>query len=146
MRHDYLGPEEPGQALGNGIAFLGYELVRIPASSSTLPKLQLTLHWQALAPMDTGYKVFVHLLGEGGPADVRAQADVWPHLSTTGWVPGEYLSDQVALHPEAGLPEGWYTILVGLYDEDTGLRLPVLDAAGQVVGDSLVLEQVRLRE
>ncbi len=122
---------------GDGIGFVGYELAGVPNPGSDTPLLELTLCWQALAPMDSRYKVFVHLVGEGGPSDVRAQADVWPHLATTGWVPGEYLCDRLALELAADLPAGSYTLLMGLYDEATGLRLPLLDPAGEVRGTAL---------
>ena len=92
------------------------------------------------------YKIFVHLVGEGGRADIRAQADVYPHLPTTGWVPGEYLSDQVAgwtCRTTCG--PGRYTLLVGLYDEATGARLPVVGASGASLGDSLPLETLTLQ-
>jgi hypothetical protein len=131
---------------GDGIRLVGYDLLASPNPQSQMPSLQLTLYWQALAPMGTRYKVFVHLLGQGGPSDVRAQADVWPRLATSAWVPGEYLSDHLELDLTADLPNGSYTVLMGLYDEATFLRLPLLDPAGQVMGDSLVLDQVRLGE
>jgi hypothetical protein len=131
---------------GDGIGFVGYELTQLPNPQSTIRTLQLTLCWQTLAPLDRRYKVFVHLVGEGGPSDIRAQADAWPRQATTGWVPGEYLCDELVLNPPTDLPVGSYTLLMGLYDEDSGLRLPVLYAAGHTVGDSLVLEQVRLGE
>ena len=131
--------QQPTDArFGEGIRLVGYDLE--PQRSN----LELTLHWQSLAPTATRYKIFVHLVGGGGSADIRAQVDVYPHLSTTGWLPGEYLSDRVTLDLPADLAPGHYTLLVGLYDEATGSRLPVFDAAGQASGDSLVLEQVRL--
>ena len=96
--------------------------------------------------MATRYKIFVHLTGEGEPTDILAQADVYPHLPTTGWVQGEYLSDRVSLELPANLPPGRYSLLMGLYDEATGERLPAFDATGQALGDSLLLEQVHLGE
>ncbi len=40
------------------------------------------------------------------------------------------------------LPPGRYRLLVGLYEDASGLRLPVFDASGQSVGDSLSLELI----
>jgi 4-amino-4-deoxy-L-arabinose transferase-like glycosyltransferase len=133
--------------LGDSLRLVGYDL-QGPASSLQSPSspITLTLYWQAIGPMAARYKIFVHLVGDGGPADIRVQADVWPHLPTTGWLPGEYLSDLVTLDLPADLPPGRYTPLVGLYDETTGRRLPVLDAAGQGMGDSLALEPIQLGE
>jgi 4-amino-4-deoxy-L-arabinose transferase-like glycosyltransferase len=132
---------------GSDIRLVGYDLEppisKVQHSASTT---LLALHWQALAPMTARYKIFVHLTGEGGPADIHAQADVYPHLPTTGWVQGEYLSDRVSLELPANLPPGRYSLLMGLYDEATGERLPAFDATGQALGDSLLLEQVHVGE
>jgi uncharacterized membrane protein len=125
---------------GTGIRLVGYDL---QPSASSLP---LTLYWQALDPLLARHKIFVHLVGGAGPSDIGAQADVWPHLPTTGWTAGEYLSDRVTLDLPADLPPGRYTLLLGLYDEATGARLPVTDASGQAKGDSLVLQQLDLGE
>jgi hypothetical protein len=132
---------------GPSIRLLGYDLQ--PPSSilqSPVSNLQLVLHWQALAPIKANYKLFLHLVGEGGPADIRAQTDVYPHPATPGWLPGEYLSDRVTLDLPAGLPPGHYSLLLGLYDEVTGQRLPVLDTLGQAQGDSLLLQELDLGE
>jgi hypothetical protein len=125
---------------GEGIGLVGYDL------QIAGPDVELMLHWQALAPMDTRYKLFVHLVGEGGPSDIHAQADVYPGLPTTTWIPGEYLSDEAALRLPTNLSAGRYTLLVGWYDENSGQRLPVFDATDNGLGDSLVLEQIDFGE
>jgi hypothetical protein len=129
-----------GARFGDGIGLEGYDL------ESMASELQLTLHWQALAPLSLRYKLFVHLLGGGDPSDIRAQADVYPSLPTTAWLPGEYRGDQIALELPAGLPPGRYSLVIGWYDDATGERLPAYDTAGQVLGDSLVLQQIDHRE
>jgi hypothetical protein len=130
---------------GESIRLVGYDLApRRLDSRWPLPAFWVILHWQALQPMDARYKIFVHLVGEGGPADIRAQADVYPHLPTTAWTPDEYLYDRVMLELPGDLAPGEYALLLGLYDGATGQRLPVLDAAGKALGDSLLLKQVRL--
>jgi hypothetical protein len=125
---------------GEGIRLAGYNL---EAANS---KGELTLYWQALAAMTIRYKIFVHVVGEGGPTDIWAQADVYPHLPTTAWLPGEYLSDSIALDLPAGLGLGRYTLMVGWYDEASGQRLSAFDGTGEWIGDSLTLEQLDLRE
>lgn len=125
---------------GEGIRLAGYDL------KAATSKIELTLHWQALAAMTVRYKIFVHLVGDGGPMDIRAQADVYPRLPTTAWLPGEYLSDFVTLDLPAGLSPGRYTLLLGWYEEATGQRLSAFDGTGEMVGDSLALEQFDLGE
>jgi hypothetical protein len=121
--------------LGDGVRLLGYDL------EVKSRELNLTLHWQALEQMAIGYKIFAHLVEQGGEAP-RAQADLYPHLPTTGWTPGEYLRDDLTIGLLPDLAPGRYELLVGLYDEATGHRLQVRDAQGQVVGDALRLEGI----
>jgi hypothetical protein len=88
--------------------------------------LPLTLHWQAEAEFDRNYTAFVHLVGPDGllygQVDQIPGAGAYP---TTGWLPGEYLTDSytVSIAPDA--PPGDYHLEIGLYDPDTGQRLPV---------------------
>ncbi|MGD9145759.1 MAG: hypothetical protein PVI80_09385, partial [Anaerolineae bacterium] len=129
-----------GARFGEEIGLVGYDL------ESSASDLHLTLHWQSLEPVAIRYKLFVHLVGGGGPSDIRAQADVYPSLPTTAWIPGEYRRDEIALQLPADLPPGLYALLVGWYDATTGQRLPVYDAAGESQGDSLLLQQIDHRE
>lgn len=96
-------------------------------------------HWQALAQMDARYKIFLHVVGSGGAEDIRAQADLFPHLPTTTWQPGEHLRDSIAYDLPPSCHTGDCTLLLGLYDEVTGVRLPVFDTEGRPMGDSVTL-------
>ena len=137
-------PQHPTRAsFGQNIRFLGYDLQPAPpASPAPGSQIEVVLYWQALEPTATPHKIFLHLVGNEDPSDIRAQADAHPHLPTSGWLPGEYVSDRVALDLPAGLDPGEYSLLLGLYEEATGTRLPVLDAGGEAAGDSLVLARV----
>jgi hypothetical protein len=86
------------------------------------------------------YKVFAHLVGESGSSYILAQADIRPHMPTSIWVPGEYLSDRVRVDIPQHLAQEGHRLLVGLYDESTGERLSAFAADGSRVGDSLVLQ------
>jgi uncharacterized membrane protein len=139
-------PVQPADVrFGEAILLAGFDL-QPPAPVASPGTLELTLHWQALAPTAAPLKVFVHLVGDGGPGDLRAQADVYPHLPTTGWVPGEYLADEVTLDVPAGLPPGGYRLLLGFYDEGSGVRLPVYATGGTPLGDSYQLLYFSLGE
>ncbi|HSJ54597.1 MAG TPA: hypothetical protein VLC52_12735, partial [Anaerolineae bacterium] len=140
---DLVAPTSTHRAavkFGEGILLAGFDLQpETPASSPPPAALDLTLHWQALEPMAARYKIFAHLVGEGGPGDLVSQADTYPHLPTNGWVPGEYLEDQVHLDVPADLPPGQLHLLLGFYDERSGARLPVYGADGLLLGDSYEL-------
>lgn len=124
---------------------IGYDA---PSSVSLVATrtLTVTLYWQALAPMATSYKVFVHLVGAN--QQIATQRDGEPGdgtLPTTGWLPGEYLSDRYPLELRPDMPPGEYTIYVGLYDPKSTVRLAIFDAENKNVGDRWLLRTVTLR-
>ncbi len=96
--------------------------------------LPLTLYWQAEGPVEGDYTVFVHLLGRY--ERVIAQRDAPPGLGarpTSGWTPGRLVVDPYLLT----LPPAVYTPdeavwEVGLYDAETGQRLPLADGSDRV--------------
>lgn len=105
--------------------------------------LTATLAWQALAPVDTSYSVFLHLLGPDGA--IVAQRDTVPQagaLPTNLWLPGEIVLDTYTLMPQQPLAPGTYTLIAGLYDPRTMQRLPVADKAGSPLGDHVELGPV----
>ena len=102
--------------------------------------VHLTLYWSAIGTADRSYTVFVHLLDPTG--QIRGQIDRIPVAGTRptdGWIAGEYLTDEyeVPLSPDA--PPGRYRIEVGMYDAETGQRVPITRASGEV-SDHLVIE------
>ncbi|MSQ24025.1 MAG: hypothetical protein EXR58_05680 [Chloroflexi bacterium] len=105
--------------------------------------LGVYLHWGARAPVSRSYKVFVHLVDLAGR--VVAQDDgvpaVWTY-PTTAWRPGESVIDYHALRIPAAQLGQLLTLTVGLYDEQTGVRLPRTDNAGSV--DEAILGTVSI--
>ncbi len=92
---------------------------------------RLTLAWQALAAPADDYTVFVHLLDASG-ACCLWQADAWPQgggSPTGGWLPGQVVVDDYQIQPPPGTPPGAYSLEVGLYVAENGLRLPVTMSA-----------------
>ncbi|MFN2225816.1 MAG: hypothetical protein ACK2UY_05905 [Anaerolineae bacterium] len=89
--------------------------------------LALTLYWQATAPVEHDYTVFVHLLGRQDR--VLAQRDTAPGLGarpTSGWTPGEVVADPyLVVLPQAAYTPDEAVWEVGLYDAVTGARLPL---------------------
>ena len=49
------------------------------------------------------------------------------------------IDDEHPIDVPADLPPGQYQVEIGVYDPNTGARLPVTDAAGQVQGDAILL-------
>jgi hypothetical protein len=124
--------------LGNSIAFLGYDLGSDHATPGGV--LDVTLYWQAMDRIERSYIVFVHLLGSDGR--VWAQQDVPPGqgaFPTSSWVSKEYLNDPYHLVLPPDTPIGQYRIEIGMYDPNTGNRLPILDAQGWPTQEDRIL-------
>jgi hypothetical protein len=122
-------PSHPLEAnLADRIKLLGYDLS--PPVGRPGDSLEIALYWQALAPMDRNYTVFVHLVGPGG--QLVAQSDREPQwgqipLPTSTWQPGEELRDQHLLELPPDLPPGNYQLNAGVYYWETLERLPVIE-------------------
>ncbi len=123
--------------LGSAVALLGYDTS--PAQPAPGGSLDVTLHWRALAPTETSYSRFLHLVDASG--QIRAQSDSPPaggQRPTTGWVENEVVDDKVRLALPADLPPGRYRLLTGMYDPATLARLPAVDDAGRPPPDNAV--------
>jgi hypothetical protein len=90
----------------------------------------LTLYWRTDAAPTAPWKRFVHAVGADG--EIVAQSDVFLEsdgVSASYWRPGEYVVDRAVLETPAGAGVG--ELYVGLYDPQTGERLPVTAPSGE---------------
>jgi hypothetical protein len=102
--------------------------------------LELTLFWQVNEPLGDevpALNVFTHVLDGGG--GLVANHDGVPGnglYPTPSWIPGMIIADghTIALPPD--LPPGSYDVRVGLYDPESGERLPVVGGDGQAYPDN----------
>jgi mannosyltransferase len=104
--------------------------------------LPVALLWEATAPPEGRYKVFIHI----GPADGPpvAQHDSEPvagYRPTDSWRVGERIYDRRGVWIAPGTPAGAYSVFVGLYDVHTGARL-VATRDGQSLGDRLQIGEL----
>lgn len=110
--------------LGAAARVLGYRLDRAQVRGGDV--LAVTVYWQVLARTERPYTVFVHLFSpEYGSL---GQRDTYPGLGnypTLYWDPGRTFVDTYRLYLPPELPATTGYILLGLYDETTGARLPV---------------------
>jgi len=139
------GSVQPSHALdanlGDRVRLIGYDLDldRVRPGSD----LPITLYWQVTGSLDKDYTVFIHLLD--GDETITGQGDGPPlegSYPTSFWGVGETLTDRHRLRVHQDAPPGNHRIAVGLYDLNSGLRLPVLDAAGKPVGDRVLLATI----
>jgi hypothetical protein len=114
--------------LGQQILLKGYSLAPEPPAPGQ--PMQLTLFWQALAPMDVDYSAFLHLRNEAN--QTVAQIDFFPNRPTSSWWVGDVLQSTRQFEVPAELPAGKYRLLVGLYNSETLERLPAQnDSTGE---------------
>lgn len=91
----------------------------VPGSPVTV-----TLAWEANRVMASGYHVFVHLMDAAG--NLAAQSDGVPAAwsrPTTGWLPGEFVTEARLLTLPADVAPGQYALFAGMYDPATNNRL-----------------------
>jgi hypothetical protein len=132
-----LGDEsEVWYNLGQNIRLIGHKVNSTVEAGETL---RPRLYWQAQAPMDQDYIVFVHLLDEGG--NLRAQQDCQPQRGdypTSLWRLGEVIWDGHEIPLPADLPAGTYRLVAGMYLLESMERLPVLDETGRRLPDDVI--------
>ena len=135
-------PDNPLRArLSDDIDLLGYDI-----GDDTLKpggSLDLTLYWTPRGRPTRDYTVFLHLLDSQG--QLRAQADSPPTSGmypTSVWDAGESIADFHTIVLPTDLPAGNYTIAMGLYDPQTGQRLPIMDENGQTSGDHVTISGI----
>ncbi len=142
-------PANSGVVFGEALRLVGYSFE--PTAVSPTTDLWLTLEWEALAPLDRDWSVFVHLNDPvlGYPI---AQRDMYPGqglLATRLLEPGQRLVNRYRLAvPGTAVAPADLELAVGLYDYTTCpacQRLPISDSAGAATnGEAAILGQLPL--
>lgn len=132
-----------GYMLGESIRLKGYSLLTPEPRSGDI--LQLALFWEAVQPVGTRYKVFVHLVdGRGNIVGQRDGEPAGGSRPTLGWLSGEVIVDNCGVPIPPGTPPGRHVLRVGMYALDDGRRLEVSEA-GRGIGDAIDLVVVDLQ-
>jgi hypothetical protein len=118
---------------GESIRMQGYAIDTSAIQQSST--LTMTIQWQVLAPVGKDYAIFVHVFDEQGKQ--VGQLDVplldprygtgEPPAPTRAWQPGRVFRWLHPVHLPTDLPNGEYTLAIGVYDPSDWSRLP-LDA------------------
>ena len=131
--------------LDDRIALIGYDIGSAAAHAGGF--VQLTLYWEALAPIDQDYTVFVHLVDEDG--NLRGQKDQPPlggEYPTTLWGEGEIIRDEYIVEVDSRAQSGSYAIQVGMYEPEISQRLVATDVEGnRLRTDAIPLASVLIR-
>lgn len=122
-----------------------------PLAAKSGDTVHLLLQWQALARAEESYTIFVHLIDAANRPLVTL--DYTPlggsaptHLWIPKWLPGQRLLDPYRLTIPPDLPPGTYYVEVGLYEMVGKRRLHMADAAGNLIGDRLILGPVSVEQ
>lgn len=128
--------------LGSVIRLVGYRW--LTAESVPGGEMQLLLHWQADGTPEEDYTVFVHVIDDTDK--IVAQKDVMPRdgeLPTTRWSAGSLIDDLHVVSLPTDIPAGEYRVVIGLYNWQTGERLPVYLPGGEEIPSwAIELDQV----
>lgn len=121
-------------------AFGGLIGVTETAVQTHTDHIQVNLTWQALAPINQPYTIFVHLYDGGG--QLVSQHDGPPvqgYLPTYWWQTNDQIQEvrELPIPPDHDLAQGSYTLAVGLYNPLDGQRLPATDADNQPLADDI---------
>jgi hypothetical protein len=102
------------------------------------------LFWKTSNAPSRDYTLFAHLIGVDGRR--YAQSDLT--YPTSSWGAYRYVASDLAIELPADLPVGTYRLVIGLYDPQTGQRLPLRSATPVDPAldgpDALVLTDVRV--
>jgi 4-amino-4-deoxy-L-arabinose transferase-like glycosyltransferase len=116
-----------------------HQLKLLGATASTASaypggSIELTLYWQALAPVDQDYSTFVHLLDQN--EIVVAQRDMFPGQGlwpTSQMKVGDIIPSRYVINlPATAYAPDKLIFEVGVYDFATQTRLQMLDSADNV--------------
>ena len=136
-----------GVTLGDVATLVGFDLTPPLVGEGTEEggfnpgePLAVTLVWRAEAETRTSYRVFLHLIGPDGALVVQSDGIPanWTR-PTTGWLPGEYVTDEHVLTLPAKAQAGDYTLSAGLYVPD-GERLTAPDGSGRILLTTITVE------
>jgi hypothetical protein len=148
-----LGAQYPGPTdFGAQVRLLAYDLPASNHSPEGTPgptiqvragdTLPVVLYWRALEPLETNYSVFLHLDAPDGTTYASADEVNPEDIPTSHWPPALYVRNPLSLNLPADLPAVRYTLSAGLYDPESGERLPVHSCRDCPSADSLALASV----
>ncbi len=108
------------------VQLIGFDL---PQRAQPGDSARFKIALQDVTPLDRLHKVFLHLRNSAGT--IVAQDDHAPcsnSLNEADWRPGDVVVEPYQLTIPADAPPGTYRVVLGLYDADSGRRLPVRTA------------------
>jgi hypothetical protein len=104
----------------------------------------LILFWEAVELPAQTYFMFFHLFDDAGNLVVNInERPTRGQFPQAAWFPGTVVRDVWSISLPADLNPGKYQVQIGLFDLDSGQRLPLRDKSGQLI-DSRSLPLVEI--
>ena len=136
-------PNHRQEVFASSLALSGFQLPASPVAQNSV--VSVSLYWQVLEKPAADYTVFIHVLNARGELvtqfDRPPGGGTWP---TSTWLAGQTLRDIYPLPIPSDVPDGVYTVRVGMYTWPSLERLPV-SIDGVPVGDSVELGSIQVR-
>ena len=105
--------------------------------------LHITINWESLARTATPYTLFTHVIGPDGAQVAGTDSPPLGGFAATNLLlPGQRFTGAVEIPLPPDAPLGAYTVQMGLYDPDTGTRLPL--TGPDAVGDAATVLEFTL--
>ena len=124
-----IGPEAASNP-GPAVQLTQYLVPRRAARGGTT--LDVILFWRVLAPVAWRPDVFVHVLDSGGRTRAELDAELAPSQSPLALRIGQVIVTRNRVPLPPGLPQGEYSLLMGLFDPVTSKPVPIVDPDGHV--------------
>ena len=148
-RDIYIAVDSEQQAIGfpvnfgNLILFRGLQIPRETVYGEN-DGINNQLYFQPLVKSSGAtLNVFLHLVNNTN--EVVAQRDLLG-VSPAYWYPNTiFIQDNFVPFWER-VPAGTYQLKMGIYDWQTGVRIPILDEMGQPISDQLLLGEIEVRD
>jgi hypothetical protein len=103
--------------------------------------------WRAEQNIFKSYVVRVRLLDQAG--HIWAQDEREPQegsLPTNRWTPSQFVGDQYTLPLPLTMPSGDYQIVIAVFDPESDRNLVARDETGRALGETVVLDTVRIEK
>ena len=131
-------------SFGDSVVLNGYTLDETTLRPGDI--VEVTLFWKTAVPLQTRYKIFLHLLDDDGNLVTQRDSEPGGGLAlTTTWQPEKIVIDNHGLLIPSELQPGSYRLQLGLYDLTDPLnRLPVTTQGDKT--DSFLLTTITVVE
>ncbi len=121
---------------GHALQLTAYEVQGRAAPGAVIT---VTTYWQVMAPPEPRLALFTHVLTG---TRIVAQNDRLA-ITSQSLQPGDVFLQRHIIELPHDIERGWYQLSVGLYSQDTRVRLPVYKGA-QPVADRVFLQPLRV--